>query len=165
MDRRTELRQAWRELPQMHLAFQNMVLAMENAENARGKRTLFGRDKAQPAHEKFADTFKAAIHAMFSENMLSKNDGSSEIAIQFIDMLNMFAEAYPNWPEAYRFAAQFFDASNRTKVVALIGEVTSFQEFLDRPTINYGPKVVQNEDDKWWETDPRIKKVFDARKR
>lgn len=165
MDRRTELRQLWQEFPSSNFCMQNLLMAMDNAEKSFGKRTLFGKDKGLPAVEKFMESFKTTLNAMFEEEVLSKGQPPENVAAEFLERLENFAEAYPNWPDAYRFAASFFNAANKANVMALIGEVVSFQEFLDAPRINRGPKLVKPEEDKWGETDPRIKKVFDARKK
>ena len=150
MSEQARKRQALASWPATNSALQAMIAAMADAENSRGKRTLIGRDKAVPAYSKFLECFKAAINAALDEHLLLGDD-SMPIVGQFIQMLEMFSEAYPNWPEAYRFASRFFAENNQSNVAEIVGEVLAFRDYLERPLIcRSRAEPEQDGQNEWW---------------
>ena len=150
--------------PNTHGALTFMVPAMEGAAKNAGKKSFFGADKGAKALATFLDTFNRAVYPLYDDELVSVDDDLPTVFGALSSQLERFAKAYPNWPEAYQFAQFFFSTENRHVHIRILQEAREFRRYLDAPRINYKSSADQSDDDKWWETDPRIKKVMDARK-
>jgi hypothetical protein len=94
--------------PHTYNALQNLVMAMAGVANKAGKKTFFGRDKGQEAYSKFLQMLKVTVHAMVLDGSIRESTPSAQVATALSNLLRGFADAYPNWPDAYGFAAHFF---------------------------------------------------------
>ena len=150
--------------PNTHGALTFMVPAMESAAKNAGKKSFFGADKGAKALANFLDTFKRAVHALYDDELVSVEDELSTVFGELSSQLERFAKAYPNWPEAYQFAQFFFSPANRNLHKQVLQEVRALRRSLDGPMVNYAINSKELDDDRWVKTDPRIKKVMDARK-
>lgn len=142
-----------------------MVPAMESAFRDARKKSFFGADKGAKALANFMETFEKAVLALYDDELVSADDELPAVLGQLSHQLKLFADAYPNWPDAYQFAQFFFSPANSHVQMPTLQKARDWRRRLDAPMINYGEKADHSTDDKWWETDPRIKKVIDARKK
>ena len=111
--------------PHMFAAMQKLVMAMESVARNAGKKTFFGRDKGAEAYMKFVDCLRQTVVASILDGKASESS-SNEHVIGIVTMvLSKFELAYPNWPDAYGFAAHFFADENRANCDALISRVRS----------------------------------------
>lgn len=97
-------------MPATYKCLQQLVLDMANAHASIGKKTFFGGDKLAAAVRKFRVTFRECLFAMARERVLSRDNTTAEILDIFVGELVKFKEAYPNWPDAYSFAYEYFVA-------------------------------------------------------
>lgn len=151
--------------PHTHGVFTHMVPAMEAAAKNAGKKSFFGADKGAKALEKFLDTFKKAVLALYADEVVTTADEPMEVLARLSTELEKFAQAYPNWPDAYQFAGFFFSQANRHVHLQILQEARAFMQHMESPSINYGPNVDSPGAQPSRETDSRIKKVIDARKK
>ena len=81
---------------------------MADYENNRGKKTLFGKDKGLAAFKKFEDVLRDTLLAMVVDGVVARNIGAEECRETLIELIDAFAEVFPNWQEAYSFADNYF---------------------------------------------------------
>ncbi len=94
--------------PHIFNALQKLVLAMAAYEKNRGKKTLFGKDKGLNAYKKFEDVLKDTLLAMVVDGAVARNVGAKECRETLTEMIEAFAEVFPNWQDAYSFAEDYF---------------------------------------------------------
>lgn len=138
---------------------------MEAAAKNAGKKSFFGADKGAKTLEKFLDTFKKAVLALYADGLVTTADEPMEVFARLSTELEKFAQAYPNWPDAYQFAGFFFSPANRHVHMQILQEARAFMQHMEAPAINYGPKADSASSQPLRETDSRIKKVIDARQK
>ena len=100
-------------------ALQKLVMAMADLAKNAGKKTFFGRDKGQEAYAKFLSTLKVTIHSMILDGVITEATPSSQAVDTLEQKLKLFSMAFPNWQEAYGFAAVFFGQSRQDAVAAI----------------------------------------------
>lgn len=105
--------------PHTYNALQKLVMAMADLAKNAGKKTLFGRDKGQEAYANFLSMLKVTIHSMVLDRLISEATSSEDVVVALEDKMRIFSMAFPNWQDAYGFAAVFFGRS-RTDAVAVI---------------------------------------------
>ncbi len=94
-------------------------MAMADVVKNADKKTLFGRDKGQIAYAKFLEALKATLHSMVLDGVISEST-PSDIVVNNLDYkLRDFASAYPNWMDAYSFAAKFLDGDCRDAIATV----------------------------------------------
>lgn len=112
-----------------------MVPAMEAAERNAGKRSVFGKDKGAEALGKFLGTLRTTVSALYRDGLISATMDAAEVHQAIVGSINMFAAIYPNWPDAYRFAAGFFGSGVNPYEAAVIDDVKQAIAYLDTPAI------------------------------
>jgi hypothetical protein len=96
-------------LPHTFNAMQHLIMAMEDYYKARGKTTLFGRDKGLAAYKKFEDKLRDTLLAMVLDNFKPRNATPEEWRDAIVAMILAWSEASPNWHGAYAFAVEYFE--------------------------------------------------------
>lgn len=114
---------------------QDMVMAMADAEKARSKTSFFGVDKYVPAYKKALDKISDFIGTLYSENIVSMQQGDAAVMEAYREFMQFFAQAYPNWQDAYSFMERFLDTKNSPLHSELIAKHRSWNEYLSRPAI------------------------------
>lgn len=94
--------------PHTYYALQNLVMAMATYQKNRGKITLFGRDKGLEAYKKFESVLRDTLLAMVVDGVVKRDVGAEECRNTLTEMIAAFAEAFPNWQDAYSFADEYF---------------------------------------------------------
>jgi len=95
-------------MPHTFNALQKLVMAMEDYETSRGKKTLFGKDKGLKAYKKFEDVLRDTLLAMVVDGAVSRNVAAKECREKLLEMIASFSEVFPNWKDAYTFAEDYF---------------------------------------------------------
>ncbi len=95
------------EFPHTFNALQHLVMSMADFANSRGKKTIFGRDKGLAAYKKFEEKFKDTLLAMVLDGLIERNATPTQARTSLIKAIDLFATAFPNWQDAYRFANEF----------------------------------------------------------
>ena len=113
-----------RETPHTFNALTKLVLAMAGVTENAGKRSLFGRDKGAEAYSKFLQALKLTLHSMVLDGVARESTPASEVADLLLAKLDMFAKAFPNWPDAYGFAAIFL-GEKKADAIATIERLRS----------------------------------------
>lgn len=103
--------------PHTYNALTKLVMAMADVRKNAGKKTLFGRDKGQESYSKFLSALKVTLQAMVLDGVVHESTPSEEVAIELEHKLKTFSLAFPNWQDAYGFAA-FFLGDGRKDAVA-----------------------------------------------
>lgn len=102
-----------------------LVPSMEKAAQSAGKKTIFGKDKFQIAYEKVMEKVGNTLLAMEADGMIGAGLTAKEVEQEFIKVMTIFREAYPNWPEAYDFFGAAFVRSNNKHLRTLIDTFVS----------------------------------------
>lgn len=95
-------------LPHSHNAMTQLVMALVKVKKSQGKKTLFGRDKGVAAYLNFQKRLREQIAAHVLDGLITPTASSEEIIESILGFMSHFAEAYPNWQDAYAFAYFFF---------------------------------------------------------
>ncbi len=102
--------------PHTFNALQHLVVSMAKAQNTKGKRSFFGRDKGLAAYSVFEDKLRDTILAMSLDSLILRNSPSSEIRERLCQAIGLFSTAFPNWQDAYSFAHENFVSSEATAI-------------------------------------------------
>ena len=93
--------------PHTFNALQQLVMAMADFANNRGKKSFFGRDKGLEAYKKFEDKFRDTLLAMVIDGIVQRNVDPEPARLKLIEAIEVFSYAFPNWQDAYIFADEF----------------------------------------------------------
>ena len=94
--------------PHIHAAMQHLVMAMADYQNRKGKKSFFGRDTGQKAYLKFEEKFSDLLRALVMDEYVNLSDDGARLQAAVLEVFDVWAEAFPNWPEAYFMAAELF---------------------------------------------------------
>lgn len=97
-------------------SFQDLVMSMAKVTQNLGKTSLFGRDKGVEAYREFLGEFRKTMHAMLKDGLVTEATPAEEFAIEMASNLETFARAFPNWKDAYDFAATIFNHGGRDAI-------------------------------------------------
>ena len=104
-----EMASAFQErFPHTFNAMQKLVPAMAGFQRKRGRKTLFGRDKGLEALRKFDSALSDTVLSMVMDDVIARNSDPDECLEAVKGMIGMFAETFPNWPDAYTYAHEYF---------------------------------------------------------
>ena len=104
-------------------ALQHLVMAMADVANNSGKKTFFGRDKGQQSYTKFLEKLRATLHSMVLDGLISEADSERNVLAQLESSIRLFQDGFPNWQEAYEFAAWFLSEQNEANASAVISRL------------------------------------------
>jgi hypothetical protein len=88
--------------PAGHKLATEFLMAAADAHKCRGKKTLFGRDKWPPAHDKFIDKVQQLALMLRQTGQIAKLD-PKEIVAGIHTLVGRLRMAYPNWPDSYTY--------------------------------------------------------------
>lgn len=111
-------------VPHTFNALTKLVMAMADVNKNAGKRTFFGRDKGQESYSEFLRALKLTVHSMVLDRVVQESTPTDEVAKKLEEKLQKFAMAFPNWQDAYGFAAMFF-GEERKNAIATIERIRS----------------------------------------
>jgi hypothetical protein len=111
-------------IPYTFNALTKLVMAMADVAKNAGKRTFFGRDKGQASYSEFLRALKVTVHSMVLDRVVQESTPTDEVARELEEKLQKFAMAFPNWQDAYGFAAMFF-GEERKNAIATIERIRS----------------------------------------
>lgn len=97
--------------PHTFNALQHLVMAMADFQKNRNKKTLFGKDKGLAAYKKFEDKLRDTLLAMVLDGVITRVATPAEYREQLTGAIGAFASVFPNWQDAYVFAAEYFVSS------------------------------------------------------
>jgi folylpolyglutamate synthase/dihydropteroate synthase len=100
-------------------ALQRLVTSMADVVKNADKKTIFGRDKGVVSYQKFLVALKATLHAMVLDKLISESASTDEAIVKLEEKLQKFSMAYPNWQDAYGFAATFFGERRRDAIATI----------------------------------------------
>ncbi len=81
-------------------------MAMADAHNNQGKKTLFGNDKGLKSYIKFEEKLKGVLIAMTMDPLISRTATANEFRETLRTVVDAWFEIFPNWPDAEIFAAE-----------------------------------------------------------
>ena len=110
--------------PHSYVALQRLVAAMADYVNNAGKTTFFGRDKGQQAYAKFLAALRQTCHAMIVDKVVRESSTEEELLNALTELLRKFSLAFPNWQEAYAFAADLL-GPRRSEALTLVARLRS----------------------------------------
>lgn len=94
--------------PHTFNSLQHLVMAMAKVYKNQGKKSFFGKDKGLAAYKTFEEKLRDTILAMVLDNLIKRNSPPSEVLLEIIEAINVFSQVYPNWQDAYQYAAEYF---------------------------------------------------------
>jgi hypothetical protein len=92
------------EVPHTYTAMEHLIMAMADAHNSKGKKTLFGNDKGLKNYLKFEEKLKNTLLAMTLDGLLSRSDTAEKFLEKLLEIILVWQEIFPNWPDAEAFA-------------------------------------------------------------
>jgi hypothetical protein len=110
--------------PHTFNALTKLVMAMADVAKNVGKKTLFGRDKGQELYAKMLQALKVTVQSMVLDGVIRESTSTEGVARELEKKLEEFAMAFPNWQDAYGFAAMFF-GEKRKDAIATIDRLRS----------------------------------------
>lgn len=110
--------------PHTYNALQKLVMAMAGVAKNAGKKTFFGRDKGQESYSEFLSMLKVTLQSMVLDGIIREATPTEEVTSKLESKIREFKMAFPNWQDAYGFAAMFFE-ENREDAMATIERLRS----------------------------------------
>ena len=110
--------------PHTYNALQKLVMAMADVAKNAGKTTFFGRDKGQESYSKFLAMLKVTVQAMVLDEVIRESTPTEEVLVELQGKLEKFSMAFPNWQDAYGFAAVFL-GKQRQDAIATVERLRS----------------------------------------
>lgn len=92
---------------------------MAKAFKDRGRRSFWGIDKGIKALNEFDDRLASLLSAMLLDQVVQKNDSSEKVCDELLGLIGFFSQAFPNWPDAYSFAEEYFVKGREAAVVRI----------------------------------------------
>jgi hypothetical protein len=99
--------------PHTFNALQHLVMAMAGVVKYRGKKSLFGKDKGLIAYKEFEQKLRDLMLAMVLDGFIERNAQPPVVRQVICNAIGHFAEAFPNWQDAYSFADEYFIDNSR----------------------------------------------------
>ncbi len=107
------------QIPHTYTAMEHLIMAMADAHNNKGKKTLFGNDKGLKSYLKFEEKLKNALLAMTLDGLLSRSDTAEEFLERLLNIIDVWQQIFPNWPDAEAYAYEKLQ-SNKSEAKKLI---------------------------------------------
>ncbi len=112
-----------RKIPHTYTAMEHLIMAMADAHNNKGKKTIFGHDKGLKSYQKFEDKLRDTLFAMTIDGLVSRTDLAKDYQERLILVIDAWKQIFPNWPDAYSFAHEKL-ISNKSEACILISMVS-----------------------------------------
>lgn len=87
---------------------QQLIMDAEACAKAYGKKSLFGRDKFEPAFDAFMSALGKCVVALVIDGHVSDPDDAEAGVDALNEALLMCEEAYGNWPMGFRFWRDYY---------------------------------------------------------
>lgn len=100
--------------PHTYTALEHLVMAMAEANKNQGKKSLFGVDKGLKAYRRFEEKLSDTLLALHLDGLVSRTAPAGEYRRQLAAALDVFSQAFPNWPDAYEFAYKILSDEERS---------------------------------------------------
>ncbi|GHF26379.1 hypothetical protein GCM10017044_21650 [Kordiimonas sediminis] len=95
-------------IPHTHIALTNLLTKMAKCDKYKNKKPFLGRDKKRDALMAFEVGLAELVAAMRLDGITEDSDDAEVIRATICDLMTVCMEVYPNWGDAYRFAADTF---------------------------------------------------------
>lgn len=89
-------------LPRTYAALTYLIPSMEDL--GANKKTLFGNDQTRELHFRFTEKLRTTVLSMYADHLIEKSAESEEIIDKLIEVIQVFFNAHPNWPDAIAYA-------------------------------------------------------------
>ena len=89
-------------------ALTKFIMAMAAVQKNRGKRSFLGRDKGLDSYNKFELRLKELLACMVLDGLILRSIDGGECLQKVVSMIKYATTVWPNWPDAYAFAYEFF---------------------------------------------------------
>jgi len=73
--------------------------------------TWWGKNKARKMWVRFEEELKNTITSMYLDEIIERNASSDKTRKNLYIRIEIFAQTFPNWKDAYSFAEQLFNQS------------------------------------------------------
>src|SRR5882672_6175979 len=91
------------EYPHSFNALQGLVMAMAKFYNNRDKQPILGYDRGLAALKQFERKLRDMLLAMVIDGVIARDSNPTVCRTQLVELLSLFAQTFPNWPDAYAF--------------------------------------------------------------
>ncbi len=91
--------------PNSFAVMQRLVMALAAVHKSYGKKTLFGRSPTVKAYAKLDSVMSEQIIALRIDGLIEHGSSDEKIHLVLAEYINLFADAFPSWPDAYSVAA------------------------------------------------------------
>lgn len=112
------------QLPHTFVAFQNLIMAMDDAYNNRGKIGFFGRDKGLKSHIKYEAKLKESLIAMTMDGIVNRFDTAEEFRVVLLTVFDCWFNMFPGWLGARLLVSEQFASDpeqGRMLITSLMG--------------------------------------------
>ena len=99
------------EMPHTFNSLQQLVMRMADYNKNKNNWTWWGKNKARKMWARFEEELKNTITSMYLDEIIERNASSEKTRENLYMSIEIFAQAFPNWNDAYSFAEQFFKQS------------------------------------------------------
>jgi hypothetical protein len=111
------------EMPHTFNALQQLVMRMANYVKQRDiLASGRGENEAKNEWTQFEDAFRETIVSMYLDEIVAKDASSRDVSDAMYSCILSFAEAFPNWQDAYRFSEEIFLHSPE-KAISIVEEI------------------------------------------
>jgi hypothetical protein len=110
--------------PHTFNAMQRLVMSMADTVKNVNKKTFFGRDKGVESYTRFLSALKLTIRAMVLDGVVQESTPAGDVLTSLDAKMVKFAMAFPNWKDAYGFAAYFFE-EQRVDALSIVERLRS----------------------------------------
>ena len=87
---------------------QQLIMDAEAAAKAYGKKSLFGRDKFEPAFDAFMSSLGKCVVSLVIDGHVNDPDDAEAGVDALNEAMLRCAEAYGNWPMGFRFWRDYY---------------------------------------------------------
>lgn len=105
--------------PHTFNALQKLVMSMADVVKNAGKTTFFGHDKGLKSYAQFLSKLKETLQSMVLDGVVRESTPTDQVLKELEAKLEKFSLAFPNWQDAYGFAAFFFHEKREDAVATI----------------------------------------------
>ncbi|WP_021028830.1 hypothetical protein [Comamonas sp. B-9] len=108
-----------RQVPHTFESMQHLIMSMDDYVKSMGKRTIFGKEKAPAAYEKYLQHLQRTVLALQRDGQVAPGASPNEIILKLRSVMALFKRAFPNWPNAYMYF-EWSTTEDKSNAVGLI---------------------------------------------
>lgn len=94
--------------PNTHRQVTSLLMIMDKYKDSQGKKTWLGGDKGAKVKVQFYKNLDNLIIALFKDGVLTQPCSVKDVHTAVVEAIDIARHTYPNWPNAYNFAGEFF---------------------------------------------------------